>query len=289
MSIRTITAFLSQVSRGAIGGWLAERKKATLRARVMALPITPSYPFDVEAKLIRTLGIEPSVMLDIGANTGIYSAILEDQVGSENLYLFEPLPHLHAHLKHRFRDAHVFDFALSDEEGTQNIRVPYIAGKRFDTRATFNEHTEPNQTGFDEIEVRFFPLDRVVERFDFDAIGFVKIDVEGHELEVIRGGSETFTRFKPLILMEIEARHHSFPITRIFSEVEGLGYRGFYVKPEAFELLEIKEFDSERDQNPSDLEARNFTRYLNNFFLVHHSSAEDFVARATAFLESERH
>ena len=91
-----------------------EKEKAVLREQAITSPITADYPFDVEAKLLRSVVVESSVMLDIGANTGVYSTILEDIVGSQNLYIFEPLPHLHRYLKKRFKNAHVFDVALSD-------------------------------------------------------------------------------------------------------------------------------------------------------------------------------
>ena len=172
MSIKGMMRVLKQGIARYFGSWTTERDKSALRAKVMALPIAHNYPFDVEAKLLRSIGLKPSVMLDIGANTGVYSAILEDIFESGNLYLFEPLPHLQRSLKQRFPKARVFDFAISDREDKQNIRVPYINGKRFDTRATFNTHTEENQTGFDEFEVRFFTLDSVARKLNFDSIGF---------------------------------------------------------------------------------------------------------------------
>jgi FkbM family methyltransferase len=227
-------------------------------------------------------------MLDIGANTGVYSAILEDVFGSENLYLFEPLPHLQRYLKRRFPRAHVFDFGLSDKREKQTIRVPYINGKRFDTRATCNDHTESNQTGCDEFEVQFLPLDEVARSVPFDSVGFVKIDVEGHELEVLDGAVETLTRFKPLVLIEIEARHHAFPITKTFSRLEAMGYKGYYVNPATFELLSVSRFDSDRDQDPERFKSRDFAKYLNNFFFVSEASEKGFAAKAAAFLESEK-
>ncbi|MRR53438.1 MAG: FkbM family methyltransferase [Deltaproteobacteria bacterium] len=266
---------------------IAEREKAELRHKVLTLPITHEYPFDPEQKLLRSIGIE-SPMLDIGANTGIYSATFEDIVGSENLFIFEPLPHLQRHLRQKFKKSHVFDFAISDKEGTQRIRVPYIKGKRCDTRATFNSHSELNQTGFDEIEVNFFSLDSVVKELQLESIGFIKIDVEGHELQVIDGGIETFTRFKPLILIEIESRHHPFPISNIFSKFEDIGYAGYYIDPQTYKLLKVAQFDNDRDQDLENLTSRNFICYLNNFFFVHETSENDFVTKAVAFLDSEK-
>jgi FkbM family methyltransferase len=278
---------ITPIYRALFGDVARKKEKARLRAKLMQLPITGSYPFDIEAKLLRSIGVKPA-MLDIGANNGTYSSLLEDIVGSRNLYLFEPLPHLHARLRRLFKQAHVFDLGLSNSTGTQIIRVPYIDGKRFDTRATFNAHSEPHQTGADEIPVQFSCLDTIAQNIEFDSIGFMKIDVEGHELAVLEGATETIRRHKPLLLIEIEARHHQFPIAEIFSKLEGMGYRGHYIDPGAFSLLDVAGFDAQRDQNQDDLVARRFGRYLNNFFFVPEADQQSFVAKVRGFLEEEK-
>ena len=264
-----------------------QRRKPQLRSRLMELPMTADYPFPVEAKLLRSVGVEP-VMLDIGANTGIYSALLEDVVGARNLYLFEPQPRLCVRLRRRFRRAHVLNLALSNATGRQTMRVPYIDGERVDYRATLGSHTEQNQTGSEEISVRVAPLDDVVADLGVDAIGFVKIDVEGHEDAVLEGATRTIDRFRPLLLVEIEARHHTFPITEIFARLEDLGYRGYYVDPETFTFPGTAAFDVRRHQNEDDLVARRFVRYLNNFFFVPQAREGDFVAQAERFLAEEK-
>ena len=264
-----------------------QRRKPQLRSRLMELPLTADYPFPVEAKLLRSVGVEP-VMLDVGANTGIYSALLEDVVGTGNLYLFEPLPRLCVRLRRRFRGARVLNVALSNTTGTQTMRVPYIDGQRVDYRATLGGHTEPNQTGSDEITVRVEPLDGLVAGLGVDAIGFVKIDVEGHEDTVLDGATRTIDRFRPLLLVEIEARHHAFPISEIFARLEDLGYRGYYVDPETFTFPGTADFDVRRHQNEDDLVARRFLRYLNNFFFVPQAREGEFVAKAERFLAAEK-
>ena len=42
-------------------------------------------------------------------------------------------------------------------------------------------------------------------------IGFIKIDVEGHELEVIKGAKETINKYNLILLVEIEKRHSKRP------------------------------------------------------------------------------
>ena len=263
-------------------------EKAKLRKSVSSLPLTRDYPFDPEAKLLSAIDLNLSPMFDIGANSGIYGSILEDIVGSKNLYMFEPLRELYDYLSKRFKNSHVFNIALSDKHERQILRVPDIDGIQYDTRASLNRHNEPNQTGYTEVEVQLTTLDAIANRLGLNALGFIKIDVEGHELQVLEGGIDTISRLKPLILIEIESRHHEHPITDIFSKLESIGYRGYYINPTSFELLSTENFNTDRDQNQQFLISRNFFEYLNNFFFVHESNVDDFVSKSTAFLESEK-
>ena len=118
---------------------------------------------------------------------GVYACVLEDIVGSHNLYLIEPLPQLYRRLRRDFPRAHVFHTALSDRTGPQCLRVPIIGGKHVKSRATLNQHSEPAQTATHEITVPGDTLDAFAQRNRFGPVGFIKIDVEGHELAVING------------------------------------------------------------------------------------------------------
>ncbi len=182
----------------------------------------------------------------------------------------------------------MYRFALSDRSGTQAIRVPYIDGKRFDTRATLNAHEEAGQTGFDEIRIAFHSLDGLAKRLRLEAISLVKIDVEGHEGEVLDGALETLRRFRPLVLVEIEARHHDKPIETVFDLLLAIGFRGYYVDPVRFELRDVAAFDVGRDQRTEDLDRKAYFRYLNNFFFVHEGQEAGFVKRARGFLAREK-
>ena len=67
-------------------------------------------------------------------------------------------------------------------------------------------HTEnPLSTG-DTVETIRVPL-RTLDSYNLSNIGFIKIDVEGHELDVLRGAEVTLRRDQPNLLIEIENRH----------------------------------------------------------------------------------
>ena len=259
-------------------------KKAALRAQLLATSIAAPAPFDLEAKILRAITITPRGMIDIGAHVGVYASVLEDIVGLQNLYLFEPLPALYRRLRWDFPQAHVFAIALSDQQGVATLRVPFINGRRFDSRASLNQHSEPAQTATREITVHRDTLDAVAQRVAFGPVGLIKIDVEGHELAVINGATQFLTTRQPLVLIEIEARQHQFPIATIFGRLEALGYRGYYANPQTATLLPVCDFVVARDQDPHAIAAHDFGRYLNNFFFVPVAKEALFVAEVQAFL-----
>jgi FkbM family methyltransferase len=187
-------------------------------------------------------------------------------------------------LRWDFRGAHVFATALSDQSGPQQMRVPFINGQRVDSRATLNQHHEPAQTATREITVQRDTLDALAQRNLFGPVGLIKIDVEGHELAVINGATQFLTTRQPLLLIEIEARHHQFPIATIFGRLEALGYRGYYANPQTATLLPVCDFVVARDQDPAAIATRQFSCYLNNFFFVPVAKEAQFVAEVQAFL-----
>lgn len=78
------------------------------------------------------------------------------------------------------------------------------------------------------------------------APSFIKIDVEGLELRVLRGAETTLRHSMPALVAEIEQRHQSAPIQETFAYLAGLGYVGYFLGPGG--LQPLVEFDVERHQ-----------------------------------------
>ena len=77
--------------------------------------------------------------------------------------------------------------------------------------------------GWVQQTVETVPLDEL----GLSDVGFVKIDVEGFELSVIKGATGLLTRERPNVLVEIEQAHTSNEhIDNVFDVLSGLGYRG---------------------------------------------------------------
>jgi len=172
--------------------------------------------------------------LDIGANVGQYSVNLSRIVGaSGHVWAFEPVPYTRAILRAvltRFSitNVTVMSEALSDSAvstvmvtpcdiwGVPQVGLSYIGG----SADTDNAHSQA-------IEMR--PLD-VLMRDAFDVFGFggfVKIDVEGHEFYVLRGAQDFLSRWKPVLLIELDpemSRRAGVDVSDTLQLLADLGY-----------------------------------------------------------------
>lgn len=189
-----------------------------------------------------------ATVVDVGASWGLFSFHLARRVGrSGQLYSFEPHPDNAPMLRKLDRahpHVHFSQAAVSDESGTAHLVVPEHHHRQVTAQGSLAHGFAGQGVDIRKIEVPLMQLDDVLgAAVDVD---FVKIDVEGHEMSVLRGGANVLRRCRPALLIEIEQRHLSVPIGDVFRQIEDLGYHLFYVGESA--LRPIAEFDVERDQ-----------------------------------------
>ncbi len=98
---------------------------------------------------------------------------------------------------------------------------------------------------FKEVNVKKMKLDNIKIR---NKIGFIKIDVEGHEYEVIEGGKQTILENKPILLIEIEKRHSNRSVDSSINYINKLGYKSYYVKNNELLLSDTLQ-DKAKEQN----------------------------------------
>jgi uncharacterized protein YndB with AHSA1/START domain len=106
-----------------------------------------------------------------------------------------------------------------------------------------------------------------LDEYQFTDVSLLKVDVEGHELEVLQGASRTIDRERPVILVEVEQRHISVPIATVFRYITDYGYRGFFWRHGR--LWPIAEFASEIHQStPGSHSLIDRKEYVNNFIFT---------------------
>jgi len=142
------------------------------------------------------------VVVDIGAHAGRHLARFVDSVGREGRVLgFEPLPDMHARLSRSFGAAPnvtLHNVALSDADG----RVPFVHAVGSPEESGLRERTynNPGAVTPTRIEVEARRLDSYIDALE--GLRFVKIDVEGAEMNVLRGAVEVLARYRPVLSVE---------------------------------------------------------------------------------------
>jgi hypothetical protein len=114
---------------------------------------------------------------------------------------------------------------------------------------------------------------RPLDNFELEDVGFIKIDVEGHELSVLQGGQSLIARDRPILFVEIERRHNIGAFDATFQFLDLLEYRAFACSH--FELMNISRFDVDRDQPLGDIaSAMQRGTYIYNFLFVPKGESE---------------
>lgn len=167
-------------------------------------------------------------IIDIGANEGAVAADLQRQLGAQRVICFEPLPVYAAELAGRGFEAR--ELALSDAEGRCRFRAgdtSAVSSALPLTEAALAEW--PGIAAGHDIEVRTARLDDVIGPFEPDL--FIKVDAQGAEAAIIRGGADTFRRASAVLIEQTFVPIYDGQA--LFNEVHaalaglGLGLTGF--------------------------------------------------------------
>lgn len=167
----------------------------------------------LEIELLRNFIKSHHCVYDVGANIGYHTLAFSKL--AKHIYAFEPnkknLKLLHKNLK-SLDNVKVYDMACSDTNCELTI-------EDFDTSVPGNYgemHT--NVTGQTCTSVRIDDLD------DIYGPDLIKIDVEGHELQVLKGATETIKEFNPIIFYEA----HGTDLPEIYDFLTDLGYHLYW-------------------------------------------------------------
>lgn len=135
--------------------------------------------------------------VDVGAHRGKLLRAMVDIAPEGRHFAFEPLPDFAAGLRREFPNVSVHECALAERAGESTFEYVVNSPAYSGLRRRIYDRPEPV---IEQIHVRVETLDGVIPP-DF-VLDFVKIDVEGGELGVLRGGRETLRRSHPVVVFE---------------------------------------------------------------------------------------
>ena len=171
---------------------------------VMGTRIRQCENFDQGEQSFLLQFLKPGMtVIDVGAHQGLYTLLASKKVGSEgHVIAFEPSPRELRRLRwnlfiNRCRNVCVVPFAVGNSEGTAEFFV--CLGKETGCNS-LRPPVVPDPVK--KIQVPVTTLDRYIEKFNVKHVDFIKIDAEGAELDVFKGGIKLLSNYSPLVLCE---------------------------------------------------------------------------------------
>ncbi|HEY3948490.1 FkbM family methyltransferase [Phenylobacterium sp.] len=198
-----------------------ERLKALVppAARIAYLHRKRLRKGEAELRLVAFLADRARVSIDVGANQGVYAYALLPH--SRQVHAFEPNPKLFRMLRAwaKARTGVVLHAeALGDVSGPADLLVP-MGGRGFSNQGASLSAVKVSGE-HRKLTVQAARLDDL----GIEGVGFIKIDVEGFELQVLAGAAATLARDRPNLLVEMEERHTGRPLPQMVAAVTAHGY-----------------------------------------------------------------
>jgi FkbM family methyltransferase len=178
--------------------------------------------------------------IDIGANIGYMTAVLAARVSSlagGSVWSFEAHPDIFSELKFNVDNWHTQlktvqffpkNIAISEQKGTVQLQIPntFTNNRGLASVATVDEITDKS------IVVESMSLDDLF--LNSKTIGVVKLDVEGHELQVLKGATQLLKQRKIRDCIFEEHQEYPTPVSSFFEE---MGYKVFRIQRSFFKPL----------------------------------------------------
>lgn len=143
-------------------------------------------------------GIKAPIIFDVGANVGDYALLVKQHIPSAQVYAFEPahetyaqlISHLNAGESNGIKS---FNLGFSDAEKTVELFSYTVEGQEVSLLSSIDQRlptqvVNVQRSGSETIEVR--TIDTFCASNNLAQIDFLKLDVEGHELAVLRGAAK---------------------------------------------------------------------------------------------------
>ena len=161
-------------------------------------PVTLNQRYDKQTKRIMQIVLEDeSTFIDVGSHKGevLELALKISKKGKH--FAFEPIPNLFHKLNDKYGSkCEVLNYGLSDQKKQSSFQHvttnPAYSGIKM--------RTYPKDEQVETIQIQLETLDNQLKQHD--RVDMIKIDVEGAELEVLKGAKKIIEKFHPIIVFE---------------------------------------------------------------------------------------
>lgn len=149
-------------------------------------------------------GVSPKTVIDVGANVGQFAVAAAKLFPNVRVYSFEPVPDCAEKLRKNVSglgNVVVYPFALGKTEG----QTPFHVNTHSHSSSVLplsETHTNafPEARETQVIDIKLSTLDKVFATVEFQSPVLLKLDVQGYEMQTLRGGVETLKRVDYVVL-----------------------------------------------------------------------------------------
>jgi FkbM family methyltransferase len=170
-------------------------------------------------KVWAALSKNSKIILDVGANFGLFGILSKGLNPEATLYFFEPLnrniTRIERNLALNNFKSTVIKAAVSDSVGTAEFFDISSSENTIGSLSKSHVQMHQHHTGIKSVITNVITLDSFSESEKLKSIDLVKIDVEGFEIEVLNGFVQSIKKFRPLIIVEITNEENGIEVYNI--------------------------------------------------------------------------
>ncbi len=180
------------------------------------------FPSNYESenfKFLQSSVKEGDVVLDAGAHIGLFSTIAASISGANGkVYSFEPAAQTFRLLQETIRINHLtgqvipYNAAVGERSGKVTFFVSPIKGDNSNSMVSYKDDRE-----LKPVEVDMMCIDDLVKKEKLKP-SFIKIDVEGAELDALRGAAQTLITARPVLILAV----HPQPVKEKGDSIEAI-------------------------------------------------------------------
>jgi FkbM family methyltransferase len=202
--VRMINKVLEKIFRNVVFRMRTGLAKGMVRR--FGFGFKPRFSLTLEEEFLLGFDFKDKIIYDIGGYIGIYALFFARAAGSKGKVItFEPNPENFNELSRNLALNHIQNMtSLQLGVGASCQETWFIFDPVYPSRGHFSTHLkDEGEQNARRVMLQIDTLDDIFEKHALPAPDFIKIDVEGFEMETLRGAEKLLQRFAPELLVEI--------------------------------------------------------------------------------------
>jgi FkbM family methyltransferase len=175
------------------------------------------------------------VVFDVGAHAGQFAKLFAGLAPEGRVYAIEPASYARSILRtaiwaRRIANVTILPVALGADPALVRLVIPVKASGALGFGLSYLGEPEERWQRVASELVAQTTIDRLVEILALDRLDFIKADIEGNEMRMLEGASQSLERFRPRLLLELaraQLERAGGDIAGTFAFLAARGYRGF--------------------------------------------------------------